>query len=326
MKVLTLDAEDVASACTMPECIEEMSRVFALHARGRVESPLRARLAAPSGEILVMPSIARRDVTEASVKAVSIFPNNKGETPAINAVVLLVDGENGETKAIVSGGILTAIRTGAVTGLSCRYLARKDSETMGVVGAGGQAYQQVNGVISELPSIRRVKIFSRRPERSKALARRCSGALKVDARAVDAADACVSGSDVVVTATTSRTPVFDGSRVEAGTHIVAIGAYTPDARELDSSLVARASVFVDSREAALKEAGDLLIPMKEGLVSKRAIRGELSELVSGKKRGRLSRSEITVFKSVGLAFEDNAAGWLSYRRARELGLGKWVDL
>jgi ornithine cyclodeaminase/alanine dehydrogenase-like protein (mu-crystallin family) len=326
VKVLTLDADGVESACPMAECIEEMSRIFALHQRGKkVDSPLRARLVAPSGDILVMPSIAKRGKGEASVKVVSIFPHNKG-TPSVNAVVLLLDGENGETKAVISGGVLTAIRTGAVTGLSCRYLARKDSATLGIVGAGGQAFQQVNGVLSELRGVRHVKIFSRHPERGKALARQVSKAFSVDAKAVETVDVCVRGSDVLVTATTSTTPVFDGSKVGGGTHVVAMGAYRPDARELDSSLVARASIFVDSREAALEEAGDLLIPIKEGLLLKSAIRAELSELVSGKKKGRSSPSEITVFKSVGLAFEDNAAGWLAYRNAMRRGTGKWIRL
>ena len=134
------------------------------------------------------------------------------------------------------------------------------------------------------------------------------------------------GSDVLVTATTSKTPVIDGREVEEGTHVIAIGSYRPDARELDSLLVAGSSVFVDSRDAALEEAGDLLIPMAQGLISKGSVRAELSELVTGSKKGRVSPSEVTIFKSVGLAFEDNAAGWLAYRGARRLKLGKWLEL
>jgi len=321
-----LDADDLASACPMDECIEEISRSFALQAEGRVQSPLRTRLAAPSGDILVMPSLAMRRKAEGTVKVVGIFPQNKGKTPSINAVVLLLDGESGEAKAMMQGGVLTAIRTGAVSGLSCRYLARKDSKKLGVIGAGGQAFQQVNGVVSELGGIKEVKIFSRNSARSKALAERCRRELKVDAQAAKSVDVCVKGSDVLVTATDSKTPVFDGRQVQDGAHVVAIGAYRPDSREVDSSLVSRASVFVDSLEAALKEAGDLLIPMGEGLLSKDSIRAELSELVLGRKRGRVSDSEVTLFKSVGLALEDNAAGWMAYRRALKQGLGKWSEL
>jgi ornithine cyclodeaminase/alanine dehydrogenase-like protein (mu-crystallin family) len=326
VKILTLDADDVASACPMKECVEEMSRAFALQAEGKVQSPLRTRMSAPSGDILVMPSLAKRTKAEGSVKVVSIFPQNKGKTPSVTAIVMLLDGESGEAKAMMDGRSLTAIRTGAVSGLSCRYLARKDSKTLGLVGAGGQAFQQVRGVVTVLPGIEKVRVFSRDLARSKAFAKECGRALKVDARAENTVGRCVKGSDVVVTATTSKTPVFDGGDVEEGTHVVAIGAYRPDDRELDSSLVSRASVFVDSREAALEEAGDLLIPIGEGRLSKDSIRAELAELVIGRKKGRVSDSEVTVFKSVGLAIEDNAAGWLAYRRALKSGIGKRSEL
>ena len=321
-----MDADEVTAACPMADCIDEMADVFALYGQGKVDSPLRSRLAVPSGDVLIMPSMAKRAAAEASVKVVSIFPNNKGGVPSINAVTILVDGETGEPKGMLSGGVLTAIRTGAVSGLSCRYLARKDAETLGIVGAGGMAYQQVNGVVSELRSIRKVRIFSIDPAGSKALAKRCKDSLGVEAQVVEKVEMCVRGSDVLVTATTSKTPVFRGSAVEDGTHVIAMGSYKPEAREVDSDFASRASIFVDSKEAALEEAGDLLIPIKEGRLSKSAIKAELSELVSGKKRGRASRSEVTFFKCVGLAFEDNAAGWLAYRRALKLGIGKWSEL
>lgn len=326
MRILALDADEVVAACPMADCIKEMADVFALHGQGKVDSPLRSRLSVPSGDVLIMPSMAKRAKAEASVKVVSVFPKNKAGVPSINALTILVDGETGEPKGMLSGGVLTAIRTGAVSGLSCRYLARKDSKTMGIVGAGGMAYQQVNGVVSELASIRKVKIFSMDPAGSKALAKRCEDSLKVGASVVEEVDRCVRGSDVLVTATTSRTPVFRGSVVEEGTHVIAMGSYRPEAREVDSDFVSRASIFVDSKEAVLEEAGDLLIPIGEGRLSKSAIKAELSELVSGKKRGRASRSEVTFFKCVGLAFEDNAAGWLAYRRALKLGIGKWSEL
>ena len=326
MKILTLDADDVSSACPMRECIEEMSRSFALQAKGKTQSPLRTRVAAPRGDLLVMSSLVRRRRVEGSVKVVGVFPQSKGRRASIAATVLLVDGESGEARALIEGARLTSIRTGAVSGLSCRYLARKDSETLGVVGAGGQAFHQVNGIVSGLRGVKEVKVFSRHRAKSKAVARSCARAFKVEARAEDSVGECVRGSDVLVTATTSKTPVFDGRVVEEGTHVIAIGAYRPDARELDSLLVAGSSVFVDSRDAALEEAGDLLIPMAEGLVSKGSIRAELSELVTGSEKGRGSASEVTIFKSVGLAFEDNAAGWLAYRGALRRRLGKWVEL
>lgn len=326
MRVLVLNSDEVATACPMSECIDEMAEVFALDAQGRVDSPMRSRLGAPDGDVLVMPSMAKRAAAEASVKVVSVFPHNRKGIPSINAVTILVDGMTGETRGMLSGGVLTAIRSGAVSGLSCRYLARRDSKTLGMVGAGGMAYQQVNGVVSELRSIEKVRIFSMDPTGSKALAKRCADSLGVEAKVVERVEACVRGSDVVVTATTSKTPVFKSSAVEEGTHVISMGSYRPEAREVDSDFVSRSSIFVDSREAVLEEAGDLLIPIGEGRLSKKAIVAELSELVSGKKRGRASRSEVTFFKCVGLAFEDNAAGWLAYREAMRRGIGKWMDL
>jgi ornithine cyclodeaminase/alanine dehydrogenase-like protein (mu-crystallin family) len=326
VKMLTLDANDVSAACPMKECIDEMSRSFALLAKGKVQSPLRTRVSAPGGDILVMSSLVRRGRVEGSVKVVGVFQQNRGKRPSISATVLLVDGETGEAKGLLEGARLTAIRTGAVSGLSCRYLARKDSVTLGVVGAGAQSFQQVNGIVSELRGVKKVKVFSHHRAKSKAVAKACAKAFKVDARAAGSVGECVRGSDVLVTATASKTPVFDGRAVEEGAHVIAIGAYRPDARELDSLLVAGSSVFVDSREAALEEAGDLLIPMAEGLISKGSIRAELSELVAGTKKGRASSSEVTIFKSVGLALEDNAAGWLAYRGALRRKLGKWVEL
>ena len=273
VKILILDADDVASACPMKECIDEMSRAFTMQAEGSFQSPLRTRLAASSGDVLVMPSMAKRKKKhEGSVKVVSVFPQNRGPIPSISAVVLLLDGESGEAKAIVEGGTLTAIRTAAVSGLSCRYLARKDSKTLGIIGAGGQAFQQVAGVVAELTGIEKVKIFSRHRARSRSLARECGRALGIEARAEADAEGCVRRSDVIVTATTSKTPVFHGDAVAEGSHVIAIGAYRPDAREVDSSLASRASIFVDSREAALEEAGDILIPLSEGKLPRDPIR------------------------------------------------------
>jgi ornithine cyclodeaminase/alanine dehydrogenase-like protein (mu-crystallin family) len=321
VRLLVLDAKAVEAACPMGECIGEMSRAFRLQAEGGFQTPLRTRISAQKGDILIMPSLAKGERPQGSVKMVSIFPRNTGKTPSLSALVLLVDGESGEPKAILEGRTLTAIRTGAVSGLSCKYLARKDSRTLGMVGAGGQAFRQVAGVSASLPAMERVRIYSRRRERSKALARGCKK-LGLQASVEETVDACVRESDVVVTATTSSVPVFEGSLVREGTHVIAIGSYRPEARELDSALVSRASIFVDSREAALEEAGDLLIPMSEGVIPGDSIRADLSELVSGRRKGRTSRSEVTIFKSVGLAFEDNAAGWLTYRRALRLGMGK----
>ena len=326
MRILVLNAEQVSAACRMRACVDEMASVFALVGDGKTESPLRTRLAvSDTRDILVMPSLVRRRGPEASLKVVSVIPDGGPGVPAIRAVVLLVDGRDGAAVAMLDGGALTGIRTGAVSGLSCRYLARKDSRTLGIVGAGVQAYYQVMGVCSQL-GIRHVKIFSKDVGLSSSLAKRCAREFSVRTTVAGSAAECVRSSDVVVTATTSTVPVFEGWDISAGTHVIAMGSYKPSNREVDSTFVSRATIFVDSRVACLEEAGDLLIPIREGVLRRDPISAELSELVKRKKTGRRRKEEITFFKSVGLAFEDNAAGWLAYRGAKARGIGKTIEL
>jgi ornithine cyclodeaminase len=326
LKVLLIGEAEVLSLCKMPECIDAIRGAFVSLDKGAVSDPLRTRIAvSETRNILVMPSLVRDRDPQISLKVVSIYPDIGEGKRAVNATVLLVDGSDGQVRSVMDGTSLTALRTGAVSGLSCTYLARRDSKVLGMIGAGGQSFQQVNGVVSGT-GIDTVRIFSRKPEKSRELARRCEAELGVQARAVGDVNECVSGCDVIVAATNSRTPVFDGSMVQEGTHVIAIGSFTPDAREVDSRLISRSSVFVDSKEACLAEAGDLLIPIGEGVIDAQAIRGELSELASGRIRGRRDDSEITFFKSVGLPFEDNVAGWLIYRRALASGRGNWAEM
>jgi ornithine cyclodeaminase/alanine dehydrogenase-like protein (mu-crystallin family) len=310
----------------MREIIEKINEAFALYGKGEIESPLRTRISVSNaGNILFMPSLIKSSSNIASIKVVSVYPDIGQERPSLSATVLLIDGNDGSVKAIIDGVTLTAIRTGAVSGLSCRYLARTDAEVLGIIGAGGQAPYQISGIASEL-RLKEVRIFSRHIERSEALADRCRTELKIAAKTCKSVEECVTESDVVVTATTSKTPVFGGKLVRPGTHIIAIGAYMPDSREIDSDLVSRASIYVDSLEATLEEAGDILIPMREGSLMKNAIKGDLADLVLGRVAGRASGREITLFKSVGLAFEDTGIGWLLYEKALASNTGNWVDI
>ena len=310
----------------MKECIDKMEEAFAALGRGEVESPLRTRIAMSDlRNILFMPSLIRGSLNTLSLKVVSVYPDIGPGKPSLSALVAVIDGSDGAVRALIEGATLTSIRTGAVSGLSCRYLARKGSETLGMIGAGGQAFQQVNAVHAEA-GIGRVRIFSLEHDRSLALAERCRRELGIEATVCEDAEKAIEGTDVIVTATTSKVPVFDGRKVREGTHVVSMGAYTPDAREMDSAFASRASIFVDSKEAALEEAGDILIPMKEGAIASESIKGDLAGLVMGRVRGRVSNSEITWFKSVGLAFEDNIIGWLLYQKALAKSVGSWIQL
>lgn len=310
----------------MRDCVDEMKEAFVMFGQGKIESPLRTRFAMTDvRNVLMMPSLIRGDLNTLSLKIVSVYPDVGQGKSSLSASVLLLDGSDGSIKALMGGTALTAIRTGAVTGLSCRYLARTDAKVLAMIGAGGQGFHQISGVVSQV-KIGKINVFDLELERSRRLADRCKRELGIAADVSRTIKEAVTGADVVVTATTSRTPVLRGGEVNQGTHVAAIGAYTPDTRELDSHLVSKASIYVDSMEAAMAEAGDILIPMKEGVINKENIRGDLAGLVTGTVRGRTDQREITLFKAVGLAFEDNAVGWLLYRKALSAGIGQWVDV
>lgn len=326
MRVLTLTDEQVLSLAEMRASVDELQRVFPLQTRGEVESPVRTRFRISDlRSILVMPSLIRETRETASLKVASIYPDLGGGVPSTRALVLLVDGKDGGVKCIMGGTSLTGVRTGAVSGLSCRYLARRESERMAMIGAGGQGFFQTSGVSSQLP-IRSVAVFDVDRGRQKRLVERCETELHLEASASETVREAASRADVVVTATTSKTPVIGAEDVRPGTHVIAIGAYTPEARELATSLVSGSSLYVDSVEAAMEEAGDVLIPIREGAISQRHIRGDLAELASGRVDGRVDESEVTVFKAVGLAFEDNAVGWMVYSRAVASGVGGSAEI
>jgi ornithine cyclodeaminase/alanine dehydrogenase-like protein (mu-crystallin family) len=326
LRILTLTNEQVIALADMRGCVDDLKKAFLLMGEGYVESPVRTRFKMSDvRNILLMPSLIREKKDTMSLKMVTVYPDLGKDIPSIQAVVMLVDGKNGEVKCMMGGSSLTGVRTGAVSGLSCRYLARKDSRKMAMIGAGGQGFYQISGVASQL-GLTDVAVFDLDKGRQKKLIERCEKELHLRATASDTVAEAASQADVIVTATTSKKPVLEAGHVRDGTHVVAIGAYTPDARELDSDLVSKSSLYVDSVEAAMEEAGDVLIPIKEGRMTRDKIRGELADLASGKVEGRTSDSEVTIFKAVGLAFEDNAVGWSVYERAMASGVGGWVEL
>ena len=326
MNVLTLTNEQVLSLVDMRAAVDRLQGAFMLSANGQVESPIRTRFRITDvRNVLLMPSLMGEGRESLSLKMVSVYPDLGPNLPSTRAVVLLIDGRDGELKCIMGGTSLTGLRTGAVSGLSCRYLARSNSERMAMIGAGGQGFYQIAGVASRL-GIRSVSIFDIDRGRQRRLVERCEKELGLRATASDVVRDATEGADVVVTATTSKSPVLDADDIRPGTHVIAIGAYTPEARELGTRLVSSSSLYVDSVEAALEEAGDILIPMKEGAFFKDHIRGDLGGLVSGKVGGRAGEPEVTLFKAVGLAFEDNAVGWLVFERAMASGVGGWIEV
>lgn len=328
-----LRANDVRAALAMPEAIACMRSAFAQMASGSAVLPERVavRVAAQDGTTLTMPGyLAQGD--SLGLKVVSVFPRNTArQLPVVPAVVLLLDAATGMPLALLEATYLTALRTGAASGLAADLLARHDARVVTLFGAGGQAACQLEA-ICRVRRIGHAWLVSRTSEHADRLRERVLGwpdwrpaEVRVAQDAAEMRQA-VAESDIILTATTATAPLFAGEWVRAGTHVSAIGAFTPAMCEVDATLVRRAKVVVDQRAAALAEAGDLLQAIHEGAFAPEAIHAELGEVVLGTKPGRADSDEITLFKSVGVAAQDLAVAGAAYQEALRRNLGVEVDL
>ncbi len=327
--MLILNAAEVRQALPMAEAIEAMKRAYAALSDGRAEVPLRARLSIPPHEAvsLFMPAYVQGDGEEAlAVKIVSLFPHNPQRGLAlIQAAVLVLEGDTGRPLALLEGSTLTAIRTGAASGAASDLLARKDSRVAAIFGAGVQGRTQLEAVCTVRP-IERVWVYDPNPQRVQTFIAEMAGQAPIpqDLRPAHQPRQALSEADVICTATTSLTPVFEDAHLRPGVHINGVGSYTPQMQEIPAETVQRARVVVDSRAACLAEAGDLIQPIQKGLISEGHIYAELGEIVLGRKAARQSPGEITFFKSVGIAVQDAVAARLALAKAQKLGLGQEV--
>ncbi len=239
--------------------------------------------------------------------------------------MLAVDPATGAPLALIEGGSLTAIRTGAASGAATDVLARPDAAVVALFGSGVQARRQLEAVCTVRP-IKRVIVYSLAGAEAFAAEMAGVGPIPADIRLAATPREALAEADVVCAATTSRTPVFDGRDLRPGTHVNGIGAFTPEMQEIDAATVRRARVVVDSLEAALAEAGDLIIPLNAGEISRDHVSTELGEVIAGSKPGRTSTEQITFFKSVGVAAQDAMAAGIILRNGPALGLGTVIDL
>ena len=318
--------EDVGRALSVREAIPLMREAFIQLSAKQVCVPLRTKIDVPShgGTVLYMPAYLPAHELM-SVKVVSLFKGNAAVgLPLIHALVVLNDARTGRAVAVMDGERLTAIRTAAASGLATELLARRDAHVAAIFGAGNQGRMQLEAVCAVRP-IRQAYVFDQDRARAAAFCREMSEKLSV-AVAVAGSQAALADADVICTATTSSTPVFAHKEVKRGAHINAIGAYKPSEGEIPEDTVRAALVVVDQREACLAEAGDILIPLKQGLITADHIHAEIGEVAAGRKPGRRSDSEITLFKSVGNAVQDAAAASRVLENARRLGLGTEVCL
>jgi ornithine cyclodeaminase len=330
MKLRILSKKDVQQALPMLECIEVMKAAFTQLSAGQATVPLRTQLPVPAhqGVTLFMPAYLAQS-GDLGAKVVSVFPRNPARgLPTIHAVVIVVDGETGVPVALMDGTYLTALRTGAASGAATDLLARRDSHVAAIFGAGTQGRTQLEAVCA-VRTITRAVVFDRNPAQAAQYVDelRARGApFPADMRVAASPEEAVRQADVVCTATTSTTPVFDGRQLRPGTHINAVGAYTPQMQEVDAETIRHAKVVIDSHQASLAEAGDLIIPLQQGLIAQSHIHAELGEIVAGLKPGRERDDEITYFKSVGVAVQDVATARRVLDRAARLGLGLEVEL
>lgn len=326
--MLVLSRDQVRSLVPMPIAIDLMKSVFAELSAGRTTSPLRTVIPLPDrkADALFMPAYVP-SMDALGMKSVNVFRQNLDRgLPVIHAVVILIDTETGQPMALMDGTYLTALRTGAVAGAAADLLARPESEVLAVIGAGAQGVTQI-AAICAVRKITRVIAVDVKPESLSRLRddlERDWPDLVNRLETTDDAAIAVRQADIVCTATTSTAPVFRDEDVRPGTHVSGVGSFTPEMQEIPAETIARATIVVDSVEAALAEAGDLIIPLNEGRITRDAITRELGALVDGVAVGRSSPDEITFFKSVGNAVQDVVVARYAVDRAKEQGLG--VDL
>ena len=324
---LLLTRQEIETLLPMSEAMAAVEAAFREHALGNVIMPLRTTIRVHGGVNLGMPAYIGGDLDALGLKAVSVYNDNPARRglPAVLATVLLNDAHSGALLAILDGSWLTAMRTGAASGVATRYLAREDARVATVLGAGVQGRTQLMAVCEARP-IRQAYVYDLDQERSRGYAREM--ALRLGIEVVPATDLrqAVEAADVLCAATSAQEPVFPGVWLRPGTHVNGVGSHAPKARELDSETVRRSLLVVDNREAALAEAGDILIPLQEGTIAESHIHGELGQVIAGQVAGRTAQEQVTLFKSVGLALQDVAAAARVYALACERGIGQTLPL
>ena len=329
MKIRVLTCGDVRQAIPMKNAIEASKRAYSRLSSGRLEMPLRSRVHIPEhdGVLLTMPA-ALPDEGEMAVKLVTVFGNNPARgLPLIHAVVLVLDTENGQILSLMDGETLTAVRTGAGVGVATDILAPSESKTVAIIGSGKQAASQLDAVCT-VREIQQAWVYSLNPEHAQDFAEEMSGvgSIPENVRAETSSAKAIKDADIVCTATTSTTPVISFGHLKIGAHVNAVGSFQPTMQEIDEETISKALVVVDSRESALVETGDIVTPLKHGLITPEHIHAEIGEIINGTKSGRSSLEQLTFFKSCGVAVQDTVTAVIALRNAERENLGTIVTI
>jgi alanine dehydrogenase len=324
---LILTRDDVQRVLDMADCMEVVEKAFTELSNGTAVLPLRINIKPPDGLSLYMPAYLK-ELGALACKVVTVYKNNpsKHNLPTTIGKVMLQDPDTGDVTCIMDGGYLTAVRTGAVSGVASKFLAREsDGQTAGIFGAGVQARMQL-WAIAIARNLSRALVYDVSEKAAAEFSRNLPFEPGFPIDIAGSPDDVLRSADIICTASSAADPIFDGSAVREGTHINGIGSHTPNARELDTAIIKRSKLVADSYEACLNEAGDIMIPIDEGAIDRSHIYADLGEIVTGKKAARESDSEITVFKSNGLAIQDVATAKLIYDKAKAKGIGSEVKI
>jgi alanine dehydrogenase len=323
---LILNRNDVISVLQMNDCMNAMEKAFSELANGTAVLPLRTGIKPPDGVSLYMPAYLK-EMGALACKVVTVYKDNpkKYNLPTIFGKVLLQDINTGDVICIMDGGYLTAVRTGAASGVATKFLAREDkNQVAGIFGAGVQAKMQL-WAVATARDISKAIVFDISDDAISKFISEMSAKLNIGIIKAKSPEEVLQ-ADIICTATSSATPLFDGKLVKDGTHINGIGSHAPAMRELDTEIIKRSLFVGDSRDACFSEAGDIMIPVSEGAVKESHFYAELGEIITSKKKGRVNKEMITLFKSNGLAIQDVATAKIVYERAVEKGIGTKVEI
>jgi len=320
--MLLLKRSELEKVLRMQDTVESIEEAFREHQLGRSLTPLRMHIELDrvEGVYLLMPSYMDES-TLFGAKLLSVYPQNREkDLPTISSLYVLSDAADGSFLSIMDGSYLTGMRTGAASAVAARYLARQDAVVHGILGAGVQAMFQAEAIHTVRPS-EKILVHDLNHEAAQAFAVRARERLGIPVIVANSTEEVAGQADILTTVTTSSNPVVKATELKKGCHVNAVGAFKPTMREIGYDTLSCARVVVDTYEGCMKEAGDIIIPILNGLYDRECIHAELGELVLGQKQGRVSDSQFTVFKSVGVAFEDLVTSMLAYKAASQQNIG-----
>ncbi len=323
---LILSQKEVAQVLNMKDCMQVVESGFLEFDQGTAIQPLRNNIHSDKGISLYMPAYLGK-MKALACKVVTVFKGNPTDykMPVILGKVLLQDPNTGAVICIMDGSYLTAVRTGASSGVATKHLAQdKANMVAGIIGTGVQAKMQL-AAIAEARDIKKVIVYDISKVAAQEFVKEINSEFVMDFEIANHPDEVLK-ADIICTVTSSPVPVFDGNKIRPGTHINAIGSHTPETREIDSAIVVKSKFVGDSKEACFSEAGDFIIPLGNKEISESHFYSELGEIISNKKAGRVSSDEITIFKSTGLAIQDAATAQLVYEKAMKMGIGTEIEI